>query len=454
MGEEQEQKFHQLTEEPVSRVISHLAVPCIISMLVTAFYNMADTFFVGMLRSNAATGAVGVVFSMMAVIQAVGLFFGHGSGNFISRELGRRNTDSASNMAATGFFSALFTGLLICVFGEIFLTPLAAFLGSSPTILPYAKDYLRVILIGAPWMTASLVLNNQLRFQGNAIYGTIGIASGAVLNIGLDPLLIFVFDLGVAGAAWATIISQFAGFCLLLAGCTRGATLHIHISRVQLKWSYFKLIIQGGLPSLARQSLASVATICLNHAAMPYGDAAIAAMGVVQRITTFGASAMIGFGQGFQPVCGFSYGAGKFGRVREAFWFCVKVVTVILVVLCVISLPFSGQIIALFRRDDPQVIEIGTFALRLQLLTLPLWGYITMCNMFTQAIGYGVRSTIISTARQGIFLIPALLIFPRVFGLLGIQISQPVADICTLALCIAMMSGILRQLKAREANAG
>lgn len=269
MGEEQEQKFHQLTEEPVSRVISHLAVPCIISMLVTAFYNMADTFFVGMLRSNAATGAVGVVFSMMAVIQAVGFFFGHGSGNFISRELGRRNTDSASNMAATGFFSALFTGLLICVFGEIFLTPLAAFLGSSPTILPYAKDYLRVILIGAPWMTASLVLNNQLRFQGNAIYGTIGIASGAVLNIGLDPLLIFVFDLGVAGAAWATIISQFAGFCLLLAGCTRGATLHIHISRVQLKWSYFKLIIQGGLPSLARQSLASVATICLNHAAMP-----------------------------------------------------------------------------------------------------------------------------------------------------------------------------------------
>jgi len=177
-------------------------------------------------------------------------------------------------------------------------------------------------------------------------------------------------------------------------------------------------------------------------------------MSIVCRYAMFINSSVIGFGQGFQPVCGFSYGAGKFGRVREAFWFCVKVVTVILVVLCVISLPFSGQIIALFRRDDPQVIEIGTFALRLQLLTLPLWGYITMCNMFTQAIGYGVRSTIISTARQGIFLIPALLIFPRVFGLLGIQISQPVADICTLALCIAIMSGILRQLKAREANAG
>ena len=174
------------------------------------------------------------------------------------------------------------------------------------------------------------------------------------------------------------------------------------------------------------------------------------AVSIVSRYTMFINSSVIGFGQGFQPVCGFSYGAGKYKRVREAFWFCVKVVTVILVVLCVISLLFSGQIIAVFRRDDPQVIEIGTLALRFQLLTLPLWGYITMCNMFTQAIGYGVRSTIISTARQGIFLIPALLVFPNIWGLLGIQIAQPVADICTLVLCIAIVNGILRQLKAKE----
>ena len=453
MGEEQEQKFHQLTEEPVSRVISHLAVPCIISMLVTAFYNMADTFFVGMLRSNAATGAVGVVFSMMAVIQAVGFFFGHGSGNFISRELGRRNTDSASNMAATGFFSALFTGLLICVFGEIFLTPLAAFLGSSPTILPYAKDYLRVILIGAPWMTASLVLNNQLRFQGNAIYGTIGIASGAVLNIGLDPLLIFVFDLGVAGAAWATIISQFAGFCLLLAGCTRGATLHIHISRVQLKWSYFKLIIQGGLPSLARQSLASVATICLNHAAMPYGDAAIAAMGVVQRITTFGASAMIGFGQGFQPVCGFNYGARLYHRVKEGFWFCVKVSAVFLTALAVVSFIGAPQIMRVFRKEDLDVIEIGTWAMRFQCLTLPLSAWIVMSNMLTQTIGYGFRASFVAAGRQGLFLIPALFVLPVRFGIRGLQWCQPVADALTFVLGAVIVLGILKELKGKAVEA-
>ena len=445
MGEEQEQKFHQLTEEPVSRVISHLAVPCIISMLVTAFYNMADTFFVGMLRSNAATGAVGVVFSMMAVIQAVGFFFGHGSGNFISRELGRRNTDSASNMAATGFFSALFTGLLICVFGEIFLTPLAAFLGSSPTILPYAKDYLRVILIGAPWMTASLVLNNQLRFQGNAIYGTIGIASGAVLNIGLDPLLIFVFDLGVAGAAWATIISQFAGFCLLLAGCTRGATLHIHISRVQLKWSYFKLIIQGGLPSLARQSLASVATICLNHAAQPYGDAAIAAMSVVSRIMNFASSALIGFGQGFQPVCGFNYGAQLYGRVRRAFWFCVKVSTVCLVVIAVAGACFSPQLIALFR-DDPVVVEYGTTALRLQWLSFPTVGFVTMSNMMLQTIGRTRPATVLAMGRQGLFFLPFILVLPGFLGMLGVQLSQPLADLLTFVIAVPIQLHVLGQM--------
>ena len=450
MGEEQEQKFHQLTEEPVSRVISHLAVPCIISMLVTAFYNMADTFFVGMLRSNAATGAVGVVFSMMAVIQAVGLFLRPRQRQLHLPGAGAAQYGFGLQHGGHRLFSALFTGLLICVFGEIFLTPLAAFLGSSPTILPYAKDYLRVILIGAPWMTASLVLNNQLRFQGNAIYGTIGIASGAVLNIGLDPLLIFVFDLGVAGAAWATIISQFAGFCLLLAGCTRGATLHIHISRVQLKWSYFKLIIQGGLPSLARQSLASVATICLNHAAMPYGDAAIAAMGVVQRITTFGASAMIGFGQGFQPVCGFNYGARLYHRVKEGFWFCVKVAAVFLLVIGALGFAFAPQLIALFR-DDPGVIAIGTVALRFQRVTFFFQAWITMSNMMLQTIGRTVPATFVAMARQGIFFIPLVwLLSLSPLGLLGVQMAQSVSDLLTLAAAVPIQLYVLRQMSQMQ----
>ena len=223
----QEEKYIQMTQKPIGKTISRLAVPCIISMLVTAFYNMADTYFVGMLKSNAATGAVGVVFSMMAIIQAVGFFFGQGSGNYISRELGKKNYQEASNMAATGFYAALLTGLLICIVGQIFLEPLAYLLGSTPTILPYTESYLRVILLGAPWMTSSLVLNNQLRFQGSASYAMVGIVSGAILNIALDPLMIFVFDMGVAGAGWATIISQFVSFCLLYRGCSKGSNIQI-----------------------------------------------------------------------------------------------------------------------------------------------------------------------------------------------------------------------------------
>ena len=249
MDEQQERKYHQMTETPVGRLIIRLALPCIVSMLVTSFYNMADTFFVGMLHSNSATGAVGVVFSLMAIIQAVGFFFGHGSGNFISRELGRQNYREASSMAATGFFSALAAGAAICVAGQLYLEPLAMLLGSTATILPYTKAYLRVLLLGAPWMTSSLVLNNQLRYQGSAAYAMVGIASGAVLNIALDPLLIFTFSLGVAGAAWATIISQFAGFCLLLAGCSRGGNLRIHFSNVQRDPAYYGQIIKAYISS-------------------------------------------------------------------------------------------------------------------------------------------------------------------------------------------------------------
>ena len=447
MEEKQEQKFHQMTEEPVGQLICRLALPCIISMLVTAFYNMADTFFVGMLKSNSATGAVGVVFSLMAIIQAVGFFLGHGSGNFISRELGKHNYEEASNMAATGFFSALAAGLLICVLGQIFLEPLAYLLGSTDTILPYAKAYLRVILIGAPWMTASLVLNNQLRFQGSAAYAMVGIASGAVLNIGLDPLLIFVFGMGVAGAAWATIFSQFVSFCLLLIGCTKGGNLHIHISRVQLKWSYYAMIIKGGLPSLARQGLASVATICLNQAARSYGDAAIAAMSVVQRIMMFGASAMIGFGQGFQPVCGFNYGARLYHRVKEGFWFCVKTSTVFLFAVGTLGFIFAPQLVALFR-DDPQVISYGATALRFQCVTFCFQGWVVMSNMMLQTIGRTAPATFLAMARQGVFFIPLVWILSAAFGMLGIQMTQTVSDCLTLICAIPIQLKVLRELSA------
>ena len=443
--DEMELKYKQMTEPPVSKLICKLAVPCIISMLVTSFYNMADTYFVGMLKSNAATGAVGVVFSMMAIIQAVGFFFGQGSGNFISRELGKKNYQEASNMAATGFYASLAAGVLICIIGQIFLEPLAYLLGSTPTILPYTEAYLRVILLGAPWMTSSLVLNNQLRFQGSASYAMVGIVSGAILNIALDPLLIFVFDMGVAGAGWATIISQFVSFGLLLKGCSKGSNIRIHIRNVRLKWHYFLMIIRGGLPSLARQSLASVATICLNHAAQPYGDAAIAAMGVVQRLTMFGFSTMLGFGQGFQPVCGFNYGAGLYSRVKKGFWFCVKISFCFLIGVCILGYAFAPNLIAMFR-DDPAVIEFGTKALRFQCLTLWVQSWVVMSNMLMQSIGKAVPATFLAVARQGLFFIPAVLLLPPVLGALGIQMAQSVGDLMTFACAVPLQLSVLRSL--------
>ena len=319
MNDKQEAKFQELTGRPVGHLVCKMAVPTIISMMVTACYNMVDTYFVGQLHSNSATGAVGVVFSLMAVIQAVGFFFGHGSGNYISRQLGRHETADAEKMAATGVTLAFLAGCVILVLGQIFLTPLARLLGSTDTILPYARSYLRIILLGAPYMTASFVLNNQLRFQGSAAYGMVGIAAGAVLNVGLDPLLIFGLNMGVAGAALATILSQLASFCMLLLGCARGGNLRIRLKNVCFRRDLFLEIGKGGLPSLCRQGLASIATICLNRSAGLYGDAAIAAMSVVSRAMMLAQSALIGFGQGFQPVCGFNYGAGLYHRVKEGF---------------------------------------------------------------------------------------------------------------------------------------
>ena len=448
--DEQERKYKEMTEPPVHRLICRLAIPCIISMLVTSFYNMADTFFVGMLNDTAATGAVSVVFSMMAIIQAVGFFFGHGSGNYISRELGKKNYEEASTMAATGFYLALGAGAVICVAGLIFLKPLAYLLGSTDTILPYTKDYLGVILLGAPWMAASLVLNNQLRYQGSAMYAMVGIVSGAVLNIALDPLLIFTFRMGVAGAGWATIISQLVSFCLLYIGVSRGSNIHIHISKVKVKFFYIKQILQGGLPSLARQCLASFATISLNLAAgMLNDDAVIAAMGVVQRIMMFGASAMIGFGQGFQPVCGFNFGAKLYDRVRQGFWFCVKSSLGFLIGVSVLMFLFAPQIVGLFQNDQ-DVIRCGAAALRFQCISFPAQSWIVMSNMMEQAISRTVPATFLATARQGIFFIPAVWLLFAAFGLLGIQMAQAVSDLLTLLCAIPIHIHVMRTLELKQ----
>lgn len=447
--EQRQQKFDRMTKTPIPRLIGELAVPTIISMLVTSFYNMADTFFVGKINTS-ATAAVGIVFPLMAMIQAFGFFCGHGSGNYISRQLGAHNFEDASKMSATGFVSAFVLGLGILVVGFLFTDPLLHIMGSTETILPYARSYMRIILIGAPYMTASLVLNNQLRFQGSAFYSMIGITTGAVLNIVLDPLFIFVLDMGVAGAALATIISQFVSFCLLIAGTFRGGNLRLNLKDFSPSLKYYQNIVKGGAPSLFRQGLGSFATVCLNLMAGPYGDAAIAAMSIVTRISQFAASVVIGFGQGFQPVCGFNYGAKLFKRVQEGFWFCVKFCTSVLLVAAVCGWIFSPNLIGIFLKTDPLVIEYGSQALRLQALTFPLVGWITIANMMLQTIGKTVKASLLAMSRQFLFFVPVILTLPGFLGILGVQLSQPIADFCSFLLAVLLSISVLREMSHEQ----
>ena len=451
----QEQRTHMMLNQPVSRLIGRLALPSIVSMLITSIYNMADTFFVSQLGTS-ASGAVGVIFSAMAMIQAISFTIGMGSGTNVSRALGAGETGEARVLCSVGVITAFLTGLALAVLGLGSLDWLVRFLGATETIAPYAKAYATYIFYATPFMMSSFVMNNLLRFQGLAMYGMVGITTGGILNMILDPILIFGLKLGTAGAAIATGISQAVSFTILLIMCnTRPDAIAISLRRFRPTLRMYGRILYNGLPSLGRQGIASVATVLLNTAAGVYGDAAIAALSIVSRFVMFINSAVIGFGQGFQPVCGFNYGAGRYSRVREAFRFSVKVATLILLVLVILVLPLSQAIVTVFRPDDPDVIRIGTLAMRLQLATMPLWGFIIMSNMFTQSIGDGLRATIIAAARQGICLIPMLLILPRALGLLGIQIAQPVADVLSLVLSITIVSGILRKMAAmpdREAT--
>lgn len=446
MNTNQKSKFTLMTTAPVPSLIRKLAIPTIISMLITSFYVMADTYFVGQINTQ-STAAVGISFSVMAIIQALGFFCGHGSGNYISRRLGAQDYENAEKMAATGFFCAFLVGIAVTVIGLVFLTPISSMLGSTPTIQPYTETYLGIILLGAPFMASSLVLNNQMRFQGNAIYAMFGIGLGAILNIALDPLLIFTFDMGIKGAAIATLASQICSFLLLLYLDSRGTNIRIRFKHFSPTPALLKEIVYGGSPSLCRQGLASLATILLNVSAGVYGDAAIAGMSIVTRICMFINSFVIGFGQGFQPVCGFNYGAGFYRRVREGFWYCVKTGIVFLTLCSIIGYIYAPEIVTWFRKDDIHVIEIGARALRWQLITLPLGAWVILCNMLLQTIRKPVQAVILSSARQGLFFIPFILILPYFLGLQGVEMCQAAADLCSFLLAIPLTVPILKSFR-------
>ena len=439
------ERYRDMTETPVPRLITRLSIPTIISMLVTAIYNAADTFFVGRI-STEATAAVGLAFSAMAVIQALGFFCGQGSGNYLSRMLGAGKQEEAEKMAATGLALSMILGGVVAAASVLNIRQLAEFLGARGGTVEETVSYLRLIVLGAPFMMGQFVINNQLRYQGSAMYAMVGLLCGAILNIALDPLLIFGFGMGVTGAALATVSGQIISFFVLLAGSMHGVNIHLNIRNVRLNGHFIVQIINGGIPALFRQGLAAVATVLLNRAAGVYGHAAIAGMSVTTRVTMFVSSALIGFGQGYQPVCSFNYGAEKKERVREGYFFCVRYGTIFLTVMAVFCFIFSPQIIAFFR-NDPEVIAVGKVALRWQAAALPLLACIVITNMMLQSIGKGVKASITASARSGIFFIPLILILPRIFGLLGVEMTQAVADILSVSVSIPLAAMELRKMK-------
>lgn len=440
-----------LTQTPVPKLISTLAVPTIISMLVTGIYNAADTYFVGRI-STQGTAAVGLVFSVMAIIQALGFFCGQGSGNYLSRLLGAGDHKKANEIAVTGFAMAVFLGLLLALLGNVFAYPLSDFLGATESTREDTLAYLRIILLGAPFMMAQCVMNNQLRFQGSAFYAMIGLMCGAVINIGLDPLLMFGFGLGVPGAAIATVCGQITGFCTLLVGSRHGENIRLNARNIRFSLSNILQIVNGGLPSLTRQGMAAVSIVLLNRYARYYGgDAAIAGMSIVTRIMQLLSSALIGFGQGYQPVCSYNYGAKLYGRVREGFFFCVKIGTLLMSLATLLCFLFSDRIVGFFR-SDPEVVAVGTLALRWQAAVLPLLAFFVLTNMMLQASGQGIRSTITSSARNGIFFIPLILILPRAFGLTGVEMTQAVSDFLSFLLALPFAFACLHRMKTAEAG--
>ena len=450
MEESAEKKqFLKMTETPVSALIISLAIPTVITMLTSSFYNMADTFFVSQIGTS-ASAAVGVVFSLMAIIQAVGFTIGMGSASIISRLLGVRDVEAASKTATIAFIAAFSFGIIITIFGLLFLDKLMSFLGATPSVLPYAKNYARYILLGSPVICTSFVLNNILRAEGKSAKAMIALTFGGIINVLLDPFFIFTLKMETAGAAIATVISQTISFFLLLQFFFRQKTLcKISIKFLEIDMQKLVQILLTGFPSLCRQSLASISTILLNRAASVYGDDALAGMSIVMRIIQVVASVMVGIGQGFTPVSGYNYGAKKYKRVKTAYFFTVRAGFICLLFSSIILFAFAPQIIKFFR-NDLNVIKIGAAALRFQTIGLPLHSVVIATNMLMQSTGKTKSATLLSSMRQGIYFIPLIIIMPMLFNLTGVIMSQAISDFLSFLTSIPFLILFFKKLNEKE----
>ncbi len=444
-------QYDKMTRTPINRLILSLSVPAIISMLITNVYNLVDTAFVGTLGTS-ASGAIGIVFGFMSIVQAVGFLFGQGAGSILSRALGEKNKEKASINASVGFFSSMLFGLIISVIGLVFIDEVVMLLGSTVTIAPFAKTYVTYILIATPFMSSGLTMNNLLRYEGKAALGMVGLMTGAVLNMAGDPILMFGLNMGIAGAGVSTALSQFISWMILLSFFCVGKTE----SRISLRFALkakpavFAEIFTTGFPSLLRQALNSLATVLLNAQCSVYGDAAVAAMSIVSRIFFFAFSVALGIGQGYQPVAAFNYGAKKFKRLRDGYRFTLTLNQGIIIFAGILLCVFANELVALFR-DDPEVIRIGAHALRLQSIAGFALPVCMTTEMLMQSTGKRLGATLMSSLRSGLLFIPMLYIFTALRGLSGIQEAQPASLVLSLPVSIAFAVIYFKRLAQEEA---
>lgn len=429
-------QYKKMMETPILRLITTLSIPTIISSLITVIYNTADTYFVSQIDKS-ASAAVGVVFSIMSVIQALGFGLGVGAGSLISRKLGAKDNAAADKYASSAFAASILVGTIIAIVGLSFLEPILRFLGCTDTMLPHAIPYARFILIAAPLNCATFVLNTTLRSEGLAFLSMVGITTGGILNMILDPILINGFSMGTGGAAIATMASQTVSFSILFCFFLfKKSIVKINIKSVSRRFTDYKAIVTTGIPTIFRQGLASIASAALNIQAIDYGgDAAGAAITIANKVYMLVRNIIIGLGQGFQPAAGYNYGAGNKKRTWECFTFSVKVGTAICLVFGIFSALFAEQIMWFFC-DDAEVALLGTQTLYFLCACIPLMAFSTFVNQLYQGLGFKLQATFLASCRQGIFFLPTVFVFPLLFDLTGVQASQSFADICTFFISI------------------
>jgi len=424
------QNIIDLENKRIGPLLAKLSIPTTIGMLVNSLYNIVDTIFIGKGVGTLAIAAIGIVFPIQMIIMALAQLIGLGSASIISRNLGKKEYERAGLVAGNSFIAITVLGIIISVVVFMFMNPILRLFGATENILPYARDYLFIVAFGFVFFPFLVSTNNLIRAEGDAKNSMIILLLATVSNIILDPIFIFVFKLGIKGAAYATIIAQFIGFTYaILYYLRKKSSIPIKIHHFRLKFSVIKEMISLGFASFIRQVSASFLIVLVNNSLRVYGgDVAIAAYSVVNRIVMFVTMPLFGIVAGVQPMIGYNYGAMRMSRVKKSLKVSVLSTVVIGLFFSILFLVFPTPIISLFS-NDPELISSGAFPLRMIILLFSMIGFQFIGAGFFQSIGKARPSIILSLTRQVLYLLPLILLLPLLWGVNGIWIAFPIADL-------------------------